>query len=118
MLEADDYADSGTNAVDIGLGNVSAETEVNKRKKELSLSMAERLKLQSEQSKFVGETKRLKVKGEGAMKEVSFIPKSDRKKMEAKERAKQEAKMKDDRMGRSRRGVKELGFKTPFKHQK
>ena len=58
------------------------------------------------------------MKGEGAMKEVSFIPKSDRKKMEAKERAKQEAKMKDDRMGRSQRGVKELGFKTPFKHQK
>ena len=50
------------------------------------------------------------------MKEVTFVPKSDRKKIEAKE--KEKARAKDDRMGRSRsrRGVKELGFKTSFKH--
>mmetsp|Transcript_29274 Transcript_29274/g.54023 ORF Transcript_29274/g.54023 Transcript_29274/m.54023 type:complete len:845 (+) Transcript_29274:378-2912(+) len=119
MYEADDYIDSGANAVDIGLGDTSANTEANKRKKELSLSMEERLQLQSEQSSFVGETKRLKVTGQGAVKEVTFVPRSAKKKAAAEEKAKQEeaAAMKDDQMGRSRRGVKGLGFKTPFKNQ-
>ena len=116
MYEADEYG--ADDALDIGLGNMSADTEANKRKKELSLSMADRLQLQSEQSKFMGETKRLKVTGQGSVKEVTFIPKSSKKKMEADEKAKQEARMKDDRVGRSRRGVKDLGFKTPFKHIK
>ena len=68
----------------------------------------------------MGETKRLRVTGQGATKEVTFIPKADKKKMDAKERAQreEEAKGKDDRMGRSRRGVKDLGFKPPFKHLK
>lgn len=115
MYEADDYIDSGANAVDIGIGDTSAETQASKRKKEMSLSMAERLRLQSEETKFVGETKRLKVTGQGAVKEVTFVPKAARKKKEAEEKARKDA-MKDDRTGRSRRGVKELGFKTPFKH--
>jgi hypothetical protein len=114
MYEADDYMGSGTNAIDIGIGNVSA---LSKRKKEMSLSMAERLQLQSEESKFIGDAKRLKVRGQGSVKEVTFIPKATRKKLEAQEKARQEAKVKDDRIGRSRRGVKSLGFKTPFKHQ-
>jgi len=113
MYEADDYVGGGANAIDIGIGNVSA--DASKRKKEMSLSMAERLQLQSEESKFVGDTKRLKVTGQGSVKEVTFIPKATRKKLEAQEKAKQEAQ-KDDRVGRSRRGVKSLGFKTPFKH--
>lgn len=115
MYEADDYVGGGANAIDIGIGNVSTEADVSKRK-EMSLSMAERLQLQSNESKFVGDTKRLKVTGQGTVKEATFIPKATRKKLEAQEKAKQEAQVKDDRMGRSRRGVKSLGFKTPFKH--
>ncbi|KAL7486540.1 hypothetical protein ACHAW6_012147 [Cyclotella cf. meneghiniana] len=106
--------DDSEHAVDIGLGRVSAEEEAAKRKKELSLSMAERLQLRSEESKFMGETKRLKVRGQGTVKEVTFIPKSSLKKKE-EEAIKQ---VKDDRTGRSRRGIKELGFRTPFKHHK
>lgn len=119
MHEADDYdLGSGVNAVDIGLGNVSAEAEKNKRKKVLSLTMEERLRLQSEQSKLVGETKRLKVAGQGPIvKEVTFVPKSTKKKAESEERAMPDAG-KDDRSGRNRRGVKSLGLKTPFKHLK
>eukprot|EP01082_Thalassiosira_pseudonana_P016381 g14646.t1 g14646 contig90:82469-85059(+) len=120
MYEADDYVNSGANAVDIGLGDAAAETEASKRKKEMSLSMAERLQIQSEESKFRGETKRLKVTGQGAVKEVRFVPKAARKKIEAEEKARQEEarEKKDDRSGRSRRGVKDLGFRTPFKHPK
>jgi len=116
LYEANDFANGGSNALDIGLGNISAEKEANKRKKESSLTMEERLKMREEEAKFIGETKRLKVTGQGAVKEVSYVPKATRKKMEAAEKAKQDAAMKDDKMGRSRRGVKDLGFKTPFKH--
>ncbi|KAL7546972.1 hypothetical protein ACHAWF_010293 [Thalassiosira exigua] len=118
MYEADDYADVGADAVDIGIGNASSEKERNKRRKELSLSMGERLQLRSEESKYVGETKRLKVTGQGAVKEVTFVPKSVRKRQEAEEKKREEARTRDDRRGRSRRGVKDLGFKTPFKHLK
>ena len=106
--------DNAEHAVVIGLGRVSADEEAAKRKKKLSLSMAERLQLQSEESKFMGEAKRLKVRGQGTVKEVTFIPKSSRKKKD-EEAAKQ---AKDDGTGRSRRGIRELGFRTPFKHHK
>jgi hypothetical protein len=112
MYEADD------NAVDIGLGNTLAESEEHKRKQELSLSMAERLQMKTEQSKSVGETKRLRVTGQGTVKEVTFVPQSTKKKsggdisMEKDSGAKREEK----HSGRSRRGVKSLGLKTPFKH--
>ncbi|KAL3765415.1 hypothetical protein ACHAWU_002333 [Discostella pseudostelligera] len=109
MIEADD------SAVDIGLGNTLAESEENKRKKEMSLSMAERLQMKSEQSKFVGETKRLKVTGQGAVKEVTYVPQSAQKKSDEKS-AKTGEKKEDTHNGRSRRGVKSLGLKTPFKH--
>ena len=118
MYEADDYVGSGKSAIDIGIGNISAAAEASKRKKEMSLSMAERLHLQSEESKFIGDTKRPKVTGQGSVKEVTFIPKATRKKVEAQEKAKQEANLNDNRVGRSRRGVKSLGLKTPFKHHR
>jgi hypothetical protein len=113
MLEADD------NAVDIGLGNVLAESEEHKRKKEMSLSLAERLQLKTEQSKFVGETKRLKVTGQGTVKEVTFIPQSANKKKDGEKRlARGDGgdRGEDKHPARSRRGVKSLGLKTPFKH--
>jgi len=116
MYEANDYIDSGANAVDIGLGNTSAKSEASKRNKELSLSVAERLQLRTEQSRYSGESKRLKVTGQGSVKEATFVPRSSKKK-EKEDRAKEEEAAKDDRTGRSRRGVKQLGFKTPFKNQ-
>lgn len=112
MFEADD------DAVDIGLGNTFAESDEYKRKKELSLSMAERLQLKSEQSKYVGETKRLKVTGQGAVKEVTFVPQSAKRKSDGEKIIERDGgdKREDNHSGRSRRGVKALGLKTPFKH--
>ena len=109
MYEADD------NAVDIGLGNTLAESEEHKRKKESSLSMAERLQLKTEQSKFVGETKRLRVTGQGTVKEVTFVPQYDKKKMGRDTSMARDGGAKREEK-RSRRGVKSLGLKTPFKH--
>lgn len=101
----------GDNALDIGLGYVSAEAEANERKKELSLTMEERLQLKTEQS--IGETKRFKVKGQGPIvKEVTFIPKSSKKNTKFEDKA-----VNDDQGRKDRRGVKSLGLKTPFKHR-
>lgn len=109
MYVADDYID-GDKALDVGLG--SALHTHNKRKNDLSLSMAERLESQSEPGSI--ETKRLKVKGQGSSKEVTFIPRSSKKKNGDPENV---ADGKRGNSGRSRRGVKELGFRKPFKHQ-
>jgi len=111
MYVADDYID-GDKALDVGLGSSALHTH-NKRKKDLSLSMAERLESQSEPDSI--ETKRLKVKGQGSGKEVTFIPKSSKKKKVDPENVATEGKRGNS--GRSRRGVKELGFRKPFKHQ-
>ena len=80
--------------------------------------MAERLQLKTEQSKFVGETKRLRVTGQGTVKEVTFVPQSDKKKMGRDTSMARDggAKREEKHSGRSRRGVKSLGLKTPFKH--
>ena len=104
--------DNGENALDIGLGSITAEQEAWKRKKELSLSMAERLEMKTNEEQYMSETKRLKVRGQGSVKEVSFIPKSSRKVEDKKNN------LTDDKTGRSRRGIRELGFRTPFKHHK
>ena len=109
MYEADDYID-GDKALDVGLGG--ALHTHNKRKKDLSLSMAERLVSQSEAGSI--EMKRLKVKGSGSGKEVTFIPRSSKKKNGDPENI---ADGRKGNSGRSRRGVKELGFRKPFKHQ-
>ena len=104
--------DSGENALDIGLGSITAEQEALKRKNELSLSMAERLHMKTNEEQYMSETKRLKVRGQGSVKEVSFIPKSSRKSGDKKNHPI------DDKIDRSRRGIRELGFRTPFKHHK
>ena len=102
---------AGDDALDIGLGYVSVEAEANERKKELSLTMEERLQLKSEQS--IGETKRFKVKGQGPIvKEVTFIPKSSKKNTKFEDKA-----VNDNQGRKDRRGVKSLGLKTPFKHR-
>jgi hypothetical protein len=104
MYEADD---GNQNAVDIGLGDASANDRVKRRKQEMHMPLEERMNLERNK---VGNTK-LQVRGDGVSREVTYIPKDTLKKQERQRDAK-------DRKGRSRRGVKDLGFKTPFKHSK
>ena len=65
----------------------------------------------------IGETRRSNVKGEGAVREVTYIPKDVQAKKE-RELKKREQSRNYDSEKRKRRGIKELGFKTPFKNQK
>ena len=67
----------------------------------------------------MGETKVFKVKGEGSSKEVSYVPRDVRKKLEAEQARKAAAaeERRDSSNKRKRRNVKDLGFKTPFKNK-
>lgn len=104
MYEADD---ANQNAVDIGLGDAAADDRVKRRKQEMHMSLEDRLNVERNKD---GTTK-LQIRGDGVSREVSYIPRDTLKKQERQ-------KEKDNRKGRSRRGVKDLGFKTPFKHSK
>lgn len=105
MYEADDANQS---AVDIGLGDASANDRVKRRKQEMHMSLEERMNLERNNE---GNTK-LQIRGDGMSREVTYIPRDTLKKQE-RQRDKESS-----RKGRSRRGVKELGFKSPFKHSK
>jgi len=101
MYEADDANHS---AVEIGLGDASANDRVKRRKQEMHMSLGERMNLERHKE---GTTK-LKIRGDGVSREVTYVPKDTLKK--------QERQKEKDRKGRARRGIKDLGFKTPFKH--
>ena len=116
MYEADEY-ETGGDAVKIGLTG-SDKSGSRKHKDTVKMSLGDRIKMREEKAKIMGETKRGTIKGEGATREMSFIPQDVLKK-----RAKEEAKREEMRGGenerkRIRRGVKELGFKTPFKNKR
>jgi len=116
MFEADDYGGGAGDALGLGLGDTSASSKAKRRRDEISLPLEKRLQKQKENAKYTGETKLIKVKGEGSTKEVAYVPLDTRRKMEAaKTKKADEAADKDRR--RKRRNVKDLGFKTPFKNK-
>lgn len=119
MYEAGDYDESGADAIQIGLGNSGTKT-LEKRQKEINMSLEDRILLENEKSSnIVGKTRRLNVKGEGATKEVTYIPKDVQNKKEKEQQKRdQESGEHDAQTKRRRRGIKELGFKTPFKNQR
>jgi len=119
MFEADDYGGGAGDALGLGLGDTTATSKAKRRREEISLPLEQRLQKQRDEAKYVGETKIMKVKGEGSSKELSYIPRDTRKKLEAEQARKaaeaEERRGKGDK--RQRRNVKDLGFKTPFKNK-
>jgi len=107
MYEADGYGLEGADP--------KSASSSKKRKEIARMSLGDRMKMEKEKSGIVGETKRMNVKGDGITKEVSYIPKDVQRKRE------QEAMKMNGEDGekkrRKRRGIKELGFKTPFKNR-
>lgn len=110
MFEADD-----TSAIKVGLGDASAISDMKRKQNEMKIPLKERLRQKEEAAQITSETKTLKVKGRGATKEVSYIPKDARKEATSDPKKVQDNNV--DNRKRKRRGVKELGFKTPFKNK-
>lgn len=115
MYEADTAAGTSiTDAVGIGLGDTASNLRAKRRTKELNMSLAERLNVKADERKLMGEATTVYVKGDGASREVSFIPRDSQRKSEKTK----SSDTSSSRKRSERRGVKDLGFKTPFKKQR
>jgi hypothetical protein len=102
MHETDD------GAVNLGLGDESAADRARRRTEEMNMPLAKRFALQK------NDASKPQVRMAGGSKEATFIPRDTQRKMEAE--AKKKEASNEERGKRSRRGVKDLGFKTPFRH--
>lgn len=111
MYEAEDFESSTNEAVRIGLGDSSAGSRVRQRHEELNMTLEERLAVKEKQNSIVGEATTVFIKGEGASREFTYVPKDARKKADLETEPSDSKKRRRDR-----RGVKDLGFKTPFKN--
>ena len=111
MYEVDGFGEGEKDAIQIGLGGSSK----HKSLVEKNMPLEERLKLEKENSSYMSEAKLFRVRGEGATKEVTYIPKDVQAKA-AKKKQLEEDTNERARSKRKRRGIKELGFKTPFKN--
>ena len=116
MYEADEFKSGPPNAVKLGLG-ASDKSDSKNRKQMAKMSLRDRMKLEEEKKLIRSETKRSRVKGEGATREMSFIPKDVLRKKAAEEAKRQAVRGNDDQRKRQRRGIKDLGFKTPFNNK-
>lgn len=111
MYEADDLGSSVKDAVGIGLGDSSAHARVRRRNEELNMTLEERLAAHELARKVVGESTTIITKGQGVSREVSFVPKASRGRADG---ATKGADTSSKRKDHERRGIKELGFKTPI----
>jgi hypothetical protein len=109
MYEADDLGDTNAAAVHVGLGNSDAKGRVKKHRNTMNMPLAQRSQMKDSDNGAV------QIKHKGGAKEVTYIPLAARKKMEEKKSREAENEGSEGRIKRQRRGVKELGFKAPFK---
>jgi ribosome biogenesis protein ENP2 len=106
MYEADDLGDANSAALHAGLGEGDASQKIKEKLRRMNMPLGKRVQLEEEDKPFV------KVKNNGATKEITYTPKDSRKK---DNNAKVESRRTD--RSRSRRGIKDLGFRTPFKNR-
>lgn len=119
MYEANDHETGAiaNNAIKIGLGTADP-TFLKKQKLLAEMSLADRLKMEQEKMSILSETRRGRVKGEGATREMTYIPKDALKKKAAQDAQSKDLEQGNDDRKRKRRGIKELGLKTPFRNIK
>jgi len=111
MYEAEEL--DGKNAAKLGLGSDEASKQARQRLDEMSVPLSKRVAAKRQQE----DAMRVRVNESGS-KEATFIPRDVREKMAKEQESKRRAgsRDRDEKGKRKRRGVKELGFKTPFKH--
>ncbi|KAG7360955.1 NUC153 domain containing protein [Nitzschia inconspicua] len=110
MYEADDLDDVNTDALHASLGEDAASKKVQEKIRRMNMPLEKRFQMEEEETPFVRVVKK------GGSKEITYIPKDSRKNNETKDDGAKGSK----RHGRSehrRRGIKDLGFKTPFRNR-
>lgn len=116
MYEADEVG--AKDAVELGLGDASAASRLQRRNKEMNMSLADRLKQKEEEVNATSTATSVFVKGEGASREVTYVPLDVRKKQMKEKQKLEEENAADKKARRERRGIKDLGFKKPFDFKK
>lgn len=117
MYEAEDLGDANDAALHhAGLGETTASSRVKDKIRKMNMPLEKRFRMEAEEEAVVKITK-----NQGGSKEISYIPLDVRKKR-LEEQKQREAEEEENRHGhgrskRQRRGVKEFGFKTPFKNR-
>lgn len=110
MYEADDFNNGSTDIIQLGLGSKDVSLASKKRKELATIPIAERMKQEENESRMVGKTRMLHVKGQGMTREVTYIPKEH-----SERHSSTRDKTKTDNERRKRRGIKELKLKMPFR---
>lgn len=112
MYEADDLGDANNVALHAGLGEESASSKVKEKLHRMNMPLGERFKMRDDEEQIV------KINIKGGSKEITYVPKGSRKKRQEQPgegKEDEEVRATGGRSRRNRRGVKDLGFKTPFK---
>jgi hypothetical protein len=116
MYEAEDLGDANDAALShSGLGERDASSRVKDKIRKMNMPLEKRFQMEEEEE---GVQPVLKVTNKGGAKELTYVPIAARKKREAEKKKRDDES--SERGGRSkgqRRGVKDLGFKTPFKNR-
>jgi hypothetical protein len=106
LYEAEDLGDTNHVVVHAGLGEQDASNRVKDKLHKLNMPLEKRMMESQEQASVV------KVVNKAGSKEITYVPLGARKKREEKKEGDDEPA---SRSKRQRRGVKELGFRAPFK---
>lgn len=109
MYEADDLGDANNAALHASLGENSAAKKVKDKIRRMNMPLEKRFQVEEEETPYVKVTKK------GGSKEITYIPKDSRKK--GTRNGTERGSKRNDQSQRHRRGIKDLGFKTPFKNR-
>merc|ERR1712150_282855 len=105
MFEAENYGDGDNTALDIALGDGTASARAKRKSREFSMPLEERLKMKQAETGGADETAKIRIGGDGVSREITYIPKDTRKKMENAYARKEESY---EATSESRRNVGEL----------
>lgn len=113
MYEAEgDAGESGT-AVGLGHGDASAATRVQSRREEMNMPLAKRKAILLEEH-----SAKPQIRMQKGTKEVTFVPRDSKRKTFDGKANRRDSPADGDSGRRNRRGVKDLGFKAPFRNLK
>jgi hypothetical protein len=113
LYEAGDLGTANDAAVHMGLGDKRASMQVKNQIRTMNMPLGKRFQQQKEKK----EEAIVQTKVKGGTREITYVPLDTRKKLEAKKLQHQrESSDSSGRGKRQRRGIKDLGFKTPFQN--
>jgi hypothetical protein len=115
MYEAGDLGTANDAAVHMGLGDKHASMRVKNQIRTMNMPLGKRFQQQKEKK----EEAIVQTKVKGGTREITYVPLDTRKKLEAKKLQHERESSDSQASGRGkrqRRGIKDLGFKTPFQN--